>query len=160
MECWTAEMFGGYFHHERGLNSLTINGTTQEVKNRATTSTHIWIVTTSHSANVHSDFTTHTPILYEAWDVRLDLFVDYGHNTSLQNFRKMSRNWEAYNCTDSWLCPAILFTGYFGSGWDRQNESQKGRTQLGPRAGCPTRFSVTLHKSKLGKKILVWFLDI
>jgi len=73
------------------------------------------------------------------------------HNTNLQNFGKMSRNWEAYYCTDSWLCPAILVTGYFRSGWGQTNESQKGRTQLGPGAGCPTRFSATLHKPKLGK---------
>ncbi|KAK7376934.1 hypothetical protein VNO80_02354 [Phaseolus coccineus] len=69
-------MFGGYFHHERGLNSLAINGTTQEL-----------------------------------------------------------------------YCSRVIL----GVVEDRQNESQKGRAQLGPRAGCPTRFSVTLQKSKLGK---------
>jgi len=38
MDCCTAEMFGGY---ECGLNSLATNETMEEVKDRATTLTHI-----------------------------------------------------------------------------------------------------------------------
>ncbi|CAJ1972724.1 unnamed protein product [Sphenostylis stenocarpa] len=55
-----------------------------------------------------------------------------------------------------YIFPRCLFVVRTDGSWIdfsyRTNEGQKGLTQLGPGAGCPTRFSVTLHKSKLGEK--------